>query len=232
MVTTKSDPGPPDSELANLLLTAFGRALVHKLRTPLSVISNELAYMRASSDFSDHVTIEKKCAQIEAELAAISAACSLGGAFEKIEIENIVQEFFGALKQQGGGSSMVFCQPNSLKYCLKTLVFELLPRLNAADKELSFSCSNEPEFLSIRAQFDLKQAAYLDSAQPQHATTFSFFFSSILGLDLISAPIVDAILIMHGISLSLYRQDKKLGFELHIPTCDKKPGVLAHVGTT
>lgn len=80
-----------------LLLAAFGRALSHQVRTPLSVISNDLFYLQTLIAPEECQRSLERCKSISDILAAACQVSTRPPSFEAVRLDVLLRDVFACL---------------------------------------------------------------------------------------------------------------------------------------
>lgn len=185
----------PDSRVL-LVLSAFTKALFHKIRSPLSVISNDLTYL--NSKFPDE-NIERtlnKCFTIGNIMR--SSEVNLG-AFENesCDVVEILKDA-GFVDSIAENKIIIFARSEHVRIAFKEL-FNLL--LDMESKKLHLSLSSNGR-IEIKFVFFLTVFLHHET-YPQTHQSFSEFINISLNQDRISAPAIDARLWATGAEIEI-----------------------------
>lgn len=170
------------------LLAAFTRALAHRIRTPLAVISNELSFLAAENPQGTAVA----SARTKEITDILRSACRIsvtGGCRERVPLTAL----FNKLPPDGEGVC-IEGEIALLKVAFDSLQ-EVLARYAAAPTPLEIAVhakQSEPLQIVLRADWHTGAAAI------EPCASVSEFISERLGLDSIEAPLFDAIMHAHG----------------------------------
>ena len=193
------------------ILQAFVRALSHRIRTPLSVVSNDLHYLKTFAPPGECDSSADRCREIA---KILSETTILGSA--PLTIESLRLGDFFQLPEV------------SVNYHLTPDAFQLMvladtERWGVLFRELLVllrSLSNEPGKVHVaatasagRIELDLELSAVL--APRQVHTSLSSFFCGELGRDSFVAPLLDALIWSHGASCFIGNSQKKY-WNLHL----------------
>jgi len=184
---------------------SLARALAHKIRTPLSIIQNELSYLASLLPAGECERAFDACRSIS-QILALQAPFPAGnfetievtlGAFidySKInfEISNVkLREFKLKINQELFIKSLSIIQ-NIIDTVKPPSQTSTLPFITESDDRLNFEVNWK---LLLSGDYALGSSSTLD--------TFSELFCIILHHDYVELPFADAVLLAHGCKISI-----------------------------
>ena len=191
-----------------LLLAAFSRALAHKVRTPLAVISNELSFLSAT-DPESAATAATRAAEIS---KILKSACRVTSA--KVHRESVLlASLLGPLPESLEGAT-VRGDPTLFAIAFEGLR-EIFNRYGEAAGSLVVQGEqrdNELVRLTITGRW--RQNVGI----PEQFFSLSELIAERLALDSIEAPIFDAVMRAHGINTEVLYDSTRLAVSLQMPT--------------
>jgi len=194
--STKKNPLTNDRR-ALIALHALIGCMSHKIRTPLSVISNELNVVKLSGDTTDCDRAIERCKEIAAILKNLSAAISLSEEEEDFPVQELLPAWSGELES----SSKIIIRGHRGQL---TLAFNYLRQLlllipGASDETVTCSSVKMDTQGNILMQLSAPaHPLFFDSKTEEKATSLTEFFTHKLDIDSTAAPLADAMLWAHG----------------------------------
>ncbi len=187
-----SKPPRDQSQRAFVVFSSLIKALSHKLRTPLSVISNDLFYFQS-------ILPEGQCARSSSKLIEISVLLNdlsqLGTAplrFEKENLLSILEEVFPQIENRSSTPCYALIDESKLKSVLglfNELITVVAPR-DTPRVDLLRTDSNAEILITF---------PFASPAASEHTVySLSECFSSVLELDSPLPPIIDALIWAHN----------------------------------
>lgn len=183
------------NERCLLLVSTLARALSHRLRTPLSVISNDLAYLKRFMPPDEEFYSPEKCREISAILKNLS---TIGDADLKStptsyqQIENQLLEHYKITAPSSAAS--INCDLQRVILALKMLADLINNDPNTQSKaQLSLLKSDTESYIKILSSFKLSS-----TPQPDSYNSFSLFFNTNTNSDSILPAMIDTIIWAHG----------------------------------
>ena len=190
-----------------VLLAAFSRALAHKIRTPLSVISNELSCLAAESP-EGATTATVRAREIAEILKSACRITSAKVAIERITLASVIEDRASELH-----SITLRADPALLKTAFDALrcVFR---RYGDGECSVAVVANSLSEGL-VRLVFSGPWSA--DIAPHESFSSLSELVSERLSLDSLDAPLFDAVMLAHGIEMDISFEDARLSVGLMVP---------------
>lgn len=190
--------------LALKLISAFLKALAHKIRTPLSVISNDLSYFQSKLPQGETKQSSEKIATINNLFSKYNAIGD--GELKAAQIS--VEELLSDLKKRrdivvnlsSDAAFKINCDLKLMRLALELLCDTLsIARLHSGTLTLNISPNGELTIseLALPAQFN-----------PD--STLTLLFCNLLNMDADSVPLIEAILMAHGCSIKWVKNNEKL----------------------
>lgn len=197
-------------------MDALVKALSHRVRTPLSVISNDLNYYKTVYAQEDFLRGIARCREITDTLKLIN--CLGGGelVMEELSLEECFDKAFSRLKGREL-SWRLHVDPGEILRADRQRFSEalaLLLGIIANQDSLSVSGKIIIELghgrLNIGFAFD---KALIDQ-QIGPINSLTAFFSQYLGCDLVEAPLIDAVFLAHGWATEVEMSNGRLIFKI------------------
>jgi signal transduction histidine kinase len=190
-----------------VLLAAFSRALAHKIRTPLAVISNELSCLAAESP-ENVATATARTREIAEILKSACRITSAKVAPEKITLASLIDGLpeelsFTALR---GDPALLKAALDALRY--------VFTRYGDGACSVVVGTNSNPE-VAVRLVFSGPWSA--DLAPHESFSSLSELVSGRLSLDSLDAPLFDAVMLAHGIEMEISFEDARLAVGLTVP---------------
>ena len=197
------------SELEHDLIAHFLKGLAHKLRTPLSVVSNDLSYYKTLLPDEDLSRSISRCREVSDILKLANSIVSSGNV-SRGNVWEVLTEVFGDRDsfRVEGQESLEF---EFSKRALEAASRELLLLLES-DFVLSGLVLQKTE-RKLLFQGESKQGAEPASAEYKRLTDY---FCIACGRDSFTAPLIDSVFLRYGIELEL-SISQKLKLELLFP---------------
>ena len=201
------------NETALKLLSGFARALVHQVRGPLSVVSNDLFYFQSTAVGEDFSRPLAQCREINRILQQAAVIGSEPLKFDYVPLLSLVKEVFDDGRDRG---SIAFeCGADLLKE--KPLVYGEAARLRLALswlKELMAAGRAEHSALKMylaRSPFGfelrlLKSGGFFGEGS-YNGDSLVDFFNRCLGSDSIYPALAEAVFIGHGVGIRIQARD-------------------------
>jgi len=185
-----------------MALSAFIGALVHTLRTPLSVVSNELEYLKGLVPEGECERAIKRCQEISVTLKALSGALPCDMTFETLPLGALLNEIGFRIQAPNLVTAL------SLRAQRPFLVFALsvLKRILEDAGGVFLRCPVE-EWRVVRDgdRVDLAWKAYGLGALPRiDCRSLAVFCREALAADNYNAPLADVIIWAHGGEMTLH----------------------------
>ena len=191
------------------LVAAFGRALAHKLRTPLSVITNDLSFLQTQLAPGECARSLERSREI-AEL--LRRVCDGNDGVLKVE-ECALGELLPRSWKVSGVVSRV--RVDSVKMIRAfALLDECLATLTRGQIDVGEIGSSSAPSLRLVLAVEDSTRARISSKEFQ---CFTSLMNECLGRDLIFPPLVDALLLAHKCGISIGIVDRKLNATITIP---------------
>ena len=175
----------------SVIINALVRALSHKIRTPLSVITNELAVLESQLNPGETALAQKQCGDIS---DLLKEAGLNKGSEKEIDLEEVLKGFFPELTFNAGFNTL-YVDEDSLDQLFLSLS-ELL------GKETQVDVKSEEGFYALSFTGP--------SSDHEHQGEYhllSEYYSEKCGRDTLAAPIADAILLSISRKLSIEVSD-------------------------
>jgi hypothetical protein len=165
------------------ILSALSHALSHQIRTPLSVISNDLFYLQSLVPEGECARALKRCQEISAVLQSVALQEEL---FESPAAISAREAFglFSSEEQRGADKILVQASPAILELLGKSLK-ELLALLGTEAARFSLRSADSWAVLTF------SQAVSADFAEGAFAS-FTRYFSGHAALDAVQPMLLDA----------------------------------------
>lgn len=189
-----------DNELPFFLLKTFARALGHQLRTPLSVISNDLSFLKASESTLECDRSINRCKELGSILKESTELFYSELSWKKIALISLWQELSESLKfdlvfEQQDFDKLIITGDESILIRSLTELVKLFASLTT-DKSVKVKLSHEQE-----AKIVLEGKAAISTEQEVEQSSFSAFYQTLSKEDTIWLPLVDAVLSLHKMTL-------------------------------
>lgn len=195
-----------------LLVYALVRSLSHKLRTPLSVISNNFSYLTSLTDDSACNQGLSKCQEIS-DILKSSILDSPNLQFQETDLValflNINSTLASPIPKQ-----RLLCDPSKIRTALAIITQLIGCNTNPNSAASRVEVVTLPNCLKINLTSNTQ--TLLSASSPQSFESLTEFFCLTLDRDSPSAPIADAILWAHKYSIKVV-QDVELRVEISIP---------------
>lgn len=190
-----------------VLLAAFSRALAHKIRTPLAVISNELSCLAAESPES----IATATARTREIAEILKSACRITSA--KLAPEQIAMGAFIDGLPAELHSTTLQGDPALLRAAIDALRC-VFARYGDGGCSVAVGAKSQLNSL-VHLVFSGPWSA--DIAPHESFSSLSELVSERLSLDSLDAPLFDAVMLAHGIDMEISFEDARLAVELTVP---------------
>lgn len=179
-------------ELSLNTLAYLMRALSHRLRTPLSVISNDLAYLSSKYPEVLELKAEQKCREISDTLHSLSAALSSATSTEAISIGALSMQLRD-WQVQCPESLRTYNCPTPLAAAL-TLLPQIARELQRRDPQprSTLLISSDQQSVVFKATVDSEAFEPFGSSQPLECRSFTELFFDKLQTDCPSAALLDS----------------------------------------
>jgi len=177
-----------------LLISALMRSLSHKIRTPLSVISNELQYFQANSQDEGYGRALKCCSQIS---DILSEVCRVGVGELKIQnfnLQELVSASFGCALEVDSDSYIILGDSNRLSVAFELLKDELNSILESEIDRIKLKHVDNIIILSL-----FLESKSLAAEQLRSFYTLTEFFESLFSYNACNIPLIDLIFMVHGV---------------------------------
>jgi len=199
--------------LPAMLLRAYSQALSHQLRSPLSVISNDLNYFKKKEQCLDYDRALRKCAEISDLLSEAGCSGKSLHRSETIELDRILQRL---LQEKGesyefkkeGVDFSIKADPEQIVLALEyLLVFPgALPVLHK-----SYRLLQEPTGLGLLSQTTLKPArSELAELSDLHLSSFTEMSASLSNDETLKSVRADAAIWAHNGRTTITYKDEIL----------------------
>lgn len=185
------------------LLAAYGRSLLHALRTPLAVISNELSYLKSVADSESGALAAAKCEQIRDLLKNFTPVQAVQGSSNSCLLTEVAR-----VDGQLGASVLIASDPALLRQA-----FDLWERLRArlaSDHRARTGDASGRQGWEVRPAESAGGMVELTADVPIKCSgaaglfrSFTELFAEHLQLDFVEAPLLDALFFSQGASVSL-----------------------------
>jgi hypothetical protein len=186
---------------ALMLVGALARGLSHRLRTPLSIISNDLSYLRTLVPSGECDRALTRCREIAEILREISEGARLEGARQAFTIGALLEELRPetqiSLELGGGGARQIEGDRAGLRRAFKLLA-ELLARFGAAGRGgVSIIAGGDEK--TVRIRFVAEAPAGLKPGLPSEGyASLTELWSGALESDAWAPAVVDGVVWAHG----------------------------------
>ena len=187
------------------ILEGFARTLTHRLRTPLSVIQNDLTYFQSLLPEGECGRSLDKCAAISGILKEACPPEAIESHRERIDIVRLVID---ALRHHAsfslaGDHTAPFEIPGNVELlsCGFEKLFSSLSRILSEGSLCTASISRDTQCrFVLELQCPLSTSIELDADTSDSLTGF---FCLTAGFDFHEAPVCDAVFIDHGFSIGV-----------------------------
>ena len=198
-----------------MLLSAFTRALAHKLRTPLSVLSNDLSYFKSKLGVEECEASERKCEEIAQILREIT---SVGGVQLDLKLLTVT-ELLRALDIQG-----VCDTDNALRVSIDLERWKVcMGFIQSVLNELSGKQTSCVPKLTTKLDFtwdlEVPESPASDLDLPAELDSLTEFVNVYCASDSPFPPLVDAIVWGHAGRISV-RCTRSVHVELSLLYCE------------
>ncbi len=191
--------------LALNLLSSLVRALSHQIRTPLSVISNDLSYFKNLLPEGECQRSLERCKEISNILGAALVDGGRASAAESVSVRIFLTEIFEGHTIIGlealSDNSMVVDKPK-LQFAFRALLQNLI---EIAAAPIQISCRPGPK---LTITFEQEYVPHVVTLKGQSFMWMHQFWNVALGSDNVAAPLIDAIFVAQGFSASLTVDEK------------------------
>ncbi|RMG41302.1 MAG: hypothetical protein D6719_08805 [Candidatus Dadabacteria bacterium] len=195
MKTIDSDPGSSNLELKQyLILRNFITSLAHNLRTPLSVISNELAYIQSVLKEHDCEAAIRKCKQISASLSAVTGLVDYPATTGRYSLEEYSYLLISTTENINLKEFCLSINPKQLKIVLESLAEIVAGKTSDNISNLKlFKVTAAEDFVKIELSGENPT-----NLEPSTGTLISELFlkSGVKNPHIL--PIIDSILLAHS----------------------------------
>jgi signal transduction histidine kinase len=186
---TQSSAASTAAPLSTLeIISALSHALSHKIRTPLSVISNDLFFLQSLVPEGECARALKRCQEISSILQSMEVSEELFAAPQRIEVRAALGLFAseGPAKGQAAAEEVFACAAPALLEHLGKNLRELFALLSGATPRYSLRCADRWVVLafSLTVASDFTEGAFV---------SFTHYFSSGAALDAVQPMIIDAL---------------------------------------
>lgn len=191
-----------------LLLSALGRALSHQIRTPLSVVSNELQYIKSTFPDSGCNRGLDRCREISDILSTLSVLNSHESGKIPVSIAKLIEELSHAhhieCKSEVLESTYnLICNCDQLVAVVSMLSTLLLDVGDQHAEQRNSGAHLSVEVADNRLLLHMKIPDYWNSRNLGSGLSITEIFSVRLGSDSLMPPLIDAVLWEHGAELTL-----------------------------
>lgn len=190
------------------ILSGFIRALNHRLRTPLSVVSNDLEALRAQLPSEEYERMRRKISQISELLRSVqrfSGALTLDSSVDLAQLVRSVAEERAVGAVLGNIDPARVQGSESLVRVALDGVLELLQSLPGAAL-LSIKVLRDADAARLTISFEATAGTVMQSA-PSSYDGLTEYFNETLDLDALSPPCIDSILAAHRATVSVTSGD-------------------------
>jgi hypothetical protein len=178
------------------LLSAFCHALAHQLRTPLSVISNDLAYFKSILPAGETERSAKRLNEVTGLLKKLNQNFKGALSMQPVEAAVIFKEF------EWQEDKFIAADAEKLRWAWEGLKESFLAL--CADSAGAVEAAHQDGKLLLK----LRTAAATQSAAQNGSITLSEFFNRCYGQDNVEAVLWDAIFGAHGAQITLAAESK------------------------
>jgi hypothetical protein len=182
------------------LLSALSNALNHQMRTPLSVIQNELTYLQSLVSPGECDRALNSCQKIQQILAKFSSYLKSDNSFHEINLEELLSEFqkIGLLvnAKKDVNDRKIFCNKELLSFAVHEL-HSAIQELQQVHCEID-CCTNK-----IILRWTLDVSLYHEITEPKVFNSFSEFFCLFMHRDIFELPVIDAIFLDHNCQMEV-----------------------------
>lgn len=187
------------SALTNI--DCFIRALSHKIRTPLSIVLNELTCIKSKIDEEEYKRIVESCKSINQALKKGAGEIVLKNDYKKVKLNAFLPQIFESLhikhtENQNFKKALIIADPLLLEGAFKGLV-EFLQMSKSAKSKLSLNA----EFKDMEDRVELNIVTPFIANNEKESTlagdSFSEFFCMKMDYDSLLLPIIDSIFSDH-----------------------------------
>lgn len=171
------------------LMSSLARAVNHQLRTPLSIISNNLFCLRGSAPAPELVASEEGCARIAAILTEMNRLGNEPLNLELFDLAPIISDLTGTP-----------CREAYFRGDMRRirLAFQLLGELPPPlDGNVRWRVVASKDFLVLRATHPIEET------HGRQCTSFTAFYRDCFDSDAIAPIVLDAILFSHKIEVTI-----------------------------
>ncbi len=196
---------------AFLILSTFARSLAHKLRTPLSVISNDLYYFKSLLPTAECDRSIERCRQLS---DILSEHTSFGGSeleTRRISLTTLMGKAFPLCVVEGDDHNITADEARllqALDVYRQVLIEYIVPEQSEAVVEKSGS--------SIDATFHFRRLPAKEPLQGEFSSLTEFSVN-VLKTDNLAIPLADALLLAHDVQT-------KILFANNVQLCLRFPG--------
>jgi len=195
---------------ALIAINALVNCLSHKIRTPLSVISNELNVVKLSLETDDCDRAIERCRDISAILKNLSNPFSSTAKEEEFQLKEILPDCPGQ-RLQSLQELTLHGDKRQLTLALDYL-YQLLKGLPGANRD-NITCSLENMNESKKAWPEIvfstpPHPLFLDAECEERTDSLTEFFSYKLDIGSTAAPVADAILWAHGCDIVVVSKEE------------------------
>lgn len=208
------------------LLQAFSGSLAHKLRTPLSVISNELSCLELTGHGEELRTSRLKITEIseilkKATLTSRSFSASTG------TLESLLNRLHNiSVHTDLSDQAEMTLQFEALKDYLN-LLGEVIQRLSFQNQSspdsdndpVNMTILNEEKILNFRFNLDFFKVKESLTTSPENINSLTGYFFFILGINSFEIPLLDALASGAGFRVSVCPETRIIN--LKVPLLDK-----------
>lgn len=196
------------------LLHSFIQALAHKTRTPLSVVQNELSYLKSKVGEAECKTALEACARMAGLLKETSRLLKPHAELRRVELQAILAALEGHEIIEIEGDRSVFGAVKADAELLASAfsgLFEFLKsHIGISEKIKVRYALTVPNEAHIAVSFEPAFKRVADKS----STALSSFFT---GYDSVLLPVADAIISEHGWRLNIRSEGGAVSAHLLIP---------------
>jgi hypothetical protein len=199
---------------ALLFLGAFARALAHQIRTPLSVVSNELVCIGA--EHPELVsTANPRVKDITEILKAANRLGHTAPVFQRIALQDLNERLFAGQQSKMLGDAAL------LRAAFQGLI-DIFDKYGVPASELRCRV----RCIEIAVESIYFSCAWKSGIAPYSTDSLTAALCGKLGLDTIEAPLFDAVMDAHSISVAVAIDLSSLEINLGIPQRLSDSGAL------
>jgi len=192
-------------------LSAFARALVHRLRTPLSVISNDLQYLRSLIPADEPFAAPERCRQVSDLLGDALALLERPPVLTTLPLRRLVTGLGLAEAPARSIRGDEVLLPRAFR-----LTREMLGRIGgeeASPVEVTLSVAGE----SVAVRFTARLPALLAPLRVGHLSSLTELCCHMLDLDSYEAPAIDAVIGACGGAMRVDVAERVIEAEIAFP---------------